>query len=134
MSGWVARRLEDVPRVAGVGDLVWHPLQHAFGLTAFGANAFVARESGVSLVEEHDEAESGQEELYLVVRGAATFVLDGKEVDAPAITAVAVRSPSVRRAAVAREPGTILLALGGPAREAFDSTWNDEHFEGVPRL
>ncbi len=52
------------------------------------------------------------EELYLVLRGRATFELDGEQVDAPAGTFVFAR-PGVKRTAVAAEPETTLLALGG---------------------
>jgi hypothetical protein len=135
MPGWAAIPLEALPRVgeAEAGP-AWYPLQHAFGLTAFGANAFVAEAAGTALIEEHDERGSGQEELYLVVRGRARFTLAGEEVDAPALTVVAVRDPSLTRSAVATEPGTTLLAFGGPPRADFSSTWRGEHFEGVPRV
>jgi hypothetical protein len=135
VPGWAAIPLEELPRAAkDEPGADWFPLQHVFGLTAFGANAFVAREAGDSLVETHDEGASGQEELYLVVSGLARFTLDGQTLDASAVTAVAVREPSVSRAAVALEPGTTLLALGGVPRDDFASTWRSAHFEGVPRV
>jgi hypothetical protein len=135
VPGWAALSLEDLP-IADEKEpgAAWHPLQHVFGLTAFGANAFVAAASGDVLVEEHDETGSGQEELYLVVRGAAEFSLDGESVSAPAMFVVAVRDPSVKRSAVAREAGTTLLAFGGLPTADFRSTWLDTHFEGIPRL
>jgi mannose-6-phosphate isomerase-like protein (cupin superfamily) len=134
VSGWDARPLADIPLAhADEPDPEWRPLQHFFRLSAFGANAFTAREAGAVLVEEHDETASGQEELYVVVSGSAAFVVDGERVDAPAVTVVAVRDAAVRRAATAAEPETTLLALGAPARERFESTWHDSHFEGVPR-
>ena len=55
----------------------------------------------------------GHQELYVVLRGAARFVLDGESLDAPAGTLVVVE-PHVRREAVATEPDTAVLALGGP--------------------
>ena len=135
MAGWAALELEDVPRAATSQDgLVWYPLQHVFGLTAFGANAFVAGAAGDELIGEHDERASGQEELYVVVVGHARFTLGGETADAPAVTVVAVRDPSISRSAVAIEPGTTMLALGGPPREDFRSTWRAEHFQGVTRL
>jgi hypothetical protein len=135
VSGWAALSLEELPKVAAVeSGAEWFALQHAFGLTAFGANAFVATSSGEVLIDEHDEAGSGQEELYVVVRGAAEFVLDGASVRAPAMFVVAIRDPLVRRRAVALEAGTVLLALGGLPDEEFHSTWREEHFVDVPRL
>jgi hypothetical protein len=135
MPGWVAVSLEQIPRAAGAErGANWYPLQHAFGLTAFGANVFVADEQGTCLINRHDERESGQEELYLVVLGRAGFTIAGEQVEAPAVTAVAVRDPSLTRSAAALEPGTILLALGGVPQDGFRSTWMEEHFEGVDRL
>ena len=95
-------------------DFDWYPIQHHFGLGAFGVNAF-GGDAGTMLVAEHDERESGQEELYLVVRGAARFTLAGETHDVPAISVVAIPDPAVRRAAVATEDGTIVLAVGAPA-------------------
>jgi hypothetical protein len=135
MPGWVARRLEELPTAADTEPgAAWYPLQHVFGLSAFGANAVVAERAGEALVEEHDETKSGQEELYLVVRGRARLTLDGADVVAPAVTVVAVRDPAITRAAVALESGTILVALGGVPRADFRTTWSEHHFEGVERL
>lgn len=135
MRGWAAIPLEELPRAAQTEPgAAWYPLQHVFGLTAFGANAFVAASEGDTLVEPHDERKSGQEELYVVAVGRARFSLAGETVDASALTVVAVRDPSVTRSAVALEAGTTLLALGGLPRDDFRSTWWERHFEGVPRV
>jgi hypothetical protein len=70
----------------------WYPLQHHFGLGAFGANAF-GGDAGTTLVAEHDERGSGQEELYVVVRGAARFTLAGEAHDALAISVATTWNP-----------------------------------------
>jgi hypothetical protein len=135
LPGWAAIPLVEVPRVgADEEGPKWYPLQHVFGLTAFGANAFVAAVAGDVLVEEHDELGSGQEELYVVLEGRARFTLDGEAIDLPAVGVVAIPEPSVTRNAVALEPHTTLLALGGRPREDFRSTWRQSHFESVRRL
>ena len=64
-----------------------------------------------------------------MLRGCATFTLDGAQVDAPAGTFVAV-DPAVHRRAVAAESGTAVLALGGP--ETFEPA-ADEWIEGARR-
>ncbi len=65
----------------------------------------------------------GHEEVYVVLRGRARFTLDGAQCDAPAGTFVVV-APAVHRHAVAIEPGTAVLALGGPATyEPSASEW-----------
>jgi quercetin dioxygenase-like cupin family protein len=86
------------------------------------------------LLGTHDEAKSGQEELYLVVAGEATFTLDGETYDAPAVTVVAVPDPAVVRGATAKTAGTAVVALGGEGREAFRSSWQEKWFEGAPQV
>ena len=130
---WV-KRLEDVPLVPtdDPADFDWYPLQHHFGIRAFGINAFDG-DAGITLVAEHDEHANGHEEVYVVVRGTARFTLDGESFDAPALTIVAVPDGAVSRSAVAAEDGTLVLAVGAPADSGFTTTWNQSNFEQVPR-
>jgi hypothetical protein len=113
-------------------DFDWYPLQYHFGLRGFGVNAF-GGDAGTPFVAEHDERKTEQEELYVVVRGAARFTLNGKSHDAPAISVVAIPDPAVRRGAVVTEDGTIVLAMGAPVNSGFATTWNPANFERVPR-
>ena len=106
---WQVARLDDIERRGR--DI---PVREHLGIHAFGINAFVPGEDG-TLIGEHDEAGSGQEELYIVVDGHATFEIDGEVVDAPAGTYVFVR-PQARRKATG--DGTV-LALGGTVGEAY---------------
>ena len=122
---YAVARIEDVESLRTRHGYDWHSIRHHFGIRAFGVNANVAVEPGV-IVEEHDEqhVDGGQEELYVVVAGHATFTVAGEEVDAPAGTLVFVRDPAVRRAAVAHEAGTTLLCVGGRPGQPFRiSTW-----------
>jgi hypothetical protein len=128
---WAARRLEEIPPVPGEPD--WRPLQHAFGLTAFGANVFTATRGGETLVDGHDETESGQEELYVVLEGEVELEVDGESFVADRGMVVAVPDPSIRRRAVGRTPGASLLVVGSRPG-CFESTWRSEHFEQVPQL
>lgn len=129
-------RITDIPRVADLdaGDPDWHPIQHYFRLTAFGINAYVAREAGQELIGDHDEAGSDQEEVYVVTAGRARFTIDGAEHDVDAGCVVALADPATKRAAVGLEPGTTILAVGGAKQESFASSWQPRHFEGVPQV
>ena len=117
----------------GPEDPAWYPLQHALGIDTFGANVIVARTADQLLVEEHDERASGQQELYLVLEGAAAFEFDGEEERLERGAVLAVTDPGVRRRARALRAGTTLLVVGS-ANGPFESTWNAAHFAGLPRL
>ena len=75
-------------------------------------NAYTLGEDG-RLINEHDESGSGQEELYIVLDGKATFELDGETVDAPAGTFVFVPPESRRKAT---GDGTVLAVGATPRR------------------
>jgi tetratricopeptide (TPR) repeat protein len=122
MSGYKVARLEEIDEVDD-GRAPARPVRAHFGIRSFGINAWTANDQGDRLINEHDEADDGQEELYIVQNGRARFELDGESVDAPAGTFVYVE-PSVKRTAFADEAGTTLIALGGKPGEAYEiSGW-----------
>jgi quercetin dioxygenase-like cupin family protein len=113
--------LEELP--INNGEFVWRPVRRRFGITAFGTNAYTAK-AGQRVVEEHQEQDNHQE-MYVVLRGRATFTLDDEEVDAPAGTIVYVR-PNTKRGAVAVEDDTAVLAVGAKPGVVFEpSLWED---------
>jgi mannose-6-phosphate isomerase-like protein (cupin superfamily) len=126
MSGWRAVRIDELDAIPWPGaQTTWRPLRQAIGARIVGMGAYTAEEAGQDVVEPHREADGGMghHEVYIVVRGRATFTLDGEEVDAPAGTVVRV-DPEVHRHAVAAEPGTAVVALGGePTYEPSSSEW-----------
>jgi tetratricopeptide (TPR) repeat protein len=107
-------RLDEVEPI-DVAGVNWLPLRRALGATGFGVAAFTADAAGERLIEPHDETSGGaggHEELYFVLSGRATFTLGEGELDAPAGTLVLV-PVGLHRTAVAEEPGTTVLAVGG---------------------
>jgi hypothetical protein len=112
--------LDAIPRAAEPCDpsLDWRPVRDELGISAFGVNAFVGAQAGDRVVERHDEREAGHEELYVVVRGAARFVVDGEEHDAAGRHGVLVE-PQRTREAFAIEPGTLVLAIGARPGQPF---------------
>jgi hypothetical protein len=131
--GWWVKRLDELPLVPtdDPNDFDWYPVQHHLGIGAFGINAF-GGDAGTVLVAEHDERESAQEELYVVVEGCVDFVLDGESRRVHGTTFVAVPDPAVTRSATAVQNGTLLLAIGAPADSGFATTWNERNFEQLP--
>jgi tetratricopeptide (TPR) repeat protein len=120
MTRYAVARLEEIEELTD-GREPFRPVRHHFGITSFGINAWTAPEAGDRIINEHDESDPGaDEELYLVVRGTATFELDGDRVAAPAGTFV-FAPPGVKRTAFAEEPGTTVIALGGTPGKAYEA-------------
>ena len=63
------------------------------------------------------------EEAYIVIRGHATFTVDGEEIDAPWGTIVFLDDPKQKRHAIAKEAGTTVLAIGGEPGAHAISSW-----------
>ncbi|MEP6892645.1 MAG: hypothetical protein ABI927_02595 [Gaiellaceae bacterium] len=123
MSDYVVAHLDEIEELDD-GREPWRPVAAHLGITSFGVNTWTARDAGDRIINEHDESEpDSDEELYLVLRGRATFELDGKNQDAPVGTLVFVR-PGVKRTAIAAEPETTIIALGGVPGKAYEpSGW-----------
>jgi tetratricopeptide (TPR) repeat protein len=119
MSGYATANLDEIDELND-GRCPWRPVRHHFGITAFGINAWTARDAGDRIINEHEEEEpDDQEELYLVMRGRAVFEFDDQRLDAPAGTLVFAR-PGVKRTAFAEEPGTTIIAVGGTPGKAYE--------------
>ena len=72
----------------------WLLARRSLGVTSFGMN-LVEIASGAS-IPEHDETRRDHEELFIVLNGVGTAVLDGEDYPAPAGTFVRC-DPDVRR-------------------------------------
>jgi mannose-6-phosphate isomerase-like protein (cupin superfamily) len=129
-DGWRSVTLDEIEPLPVVGGtLLWRPVRRTLDIGAFGINAYVAPDAGDDVVEEHTETTNGHEEVYLVLSGRATFTLDGETLDAPTGTAVFIPDPAVKRHARAEEPGTSVLAIGGPRGAAYEpSSWEHSFF------
>jgi hypothetical protein len=107
-------RLDELERVP-LEEGIWRPIRRRLGVSAFGVNAYTAANAGEPVIEKHDETSAGSgrhEELYLVVTGAATFMIDDEQVEAPRHTMLLIE-PEAMRAAVATEPETTVFVFGG---------------------
>ena len=95
-------------------------IRRHFGIQGFGVRANRSLGDG-HVVGEHDEAgigATGQEELYLVLSGKATFN-DGEPIYDRRDDGLRPR-PGAKRSAVAKEEGTTILAIGGTPGKAYE--------------
>lgn len=112
---WQVARLDDIERR---GRSI--PVREHLGIHGFGVNAWRPDDGGL-LINEHDET-GGQEELYVVLDGNATFEIDGETVDAPAGTLLYVQPESRRKAT----GDATVLVVGGTPGEAYQGLdWGD---------
>jgi uncharacterized cupin superfamily protein len=80
---------------------------------------------------EHDHAESGQEEVYLVLRGAAEIEIDGERVALDPDNIVRV-GPAARRKIYTGDEGARVLALGGAPGKAYEPPKNSQIGVEIP--
>ena len=130
---WSVVSIDEIELPALVNAPYGSRLRSHFGIESFGVNAWRA-DPGKEPIPEHDEASDGgsrHEEVYVVLAGRATFVVDGETFDATPGTVVFVRDPALKRKATAEEPGTRILAIGATRGEVFEpSGWE----QSVPAL
>jgi tetratricopeptide (TPR) repeat protein len=126
-------RLDEIEGIPVLGTLSWKPVRRPLGVTAFGINAYTAASAGDEVVEDHTEEQLGHEEIYFVHTGHAVFTVDGEEVDAPAGTLVYLDDVKQRRHAIAKEPGTTVLAIGGVPGTHEPSAW-EYFFPALPAM
>lgn len=127
MSAYTACHLDDI---AAEQWPYWAPIRHHLDVRSFGVNAWRGT-NGDEVIKRHTEEESGQEELYIVLSGHATFTVAGDDVDAPAGTLLHVRDPKAERIGVAKADGTVVLSLGATVGTTYEpSGWDTNYLEG----
>jgi mannose-6-phosphate isomerase-like protein (cupin superfamily) len=117
-AGWMIERVDDVPPVKPDWPATWKSVRHHFNITAFGINA-VTKDAGNVLIPEHDETESGQQEVYFVHKGEAAVTLNGEQMTVGEGAVVAVE-PATRRKFESTASPTTLLVMGGTPGQAYE--------------
>ena len=121
LHGDVCYRVVDEIDTLADGRYRYRPVRHQFGITSFGATAWVGAAAGDPIISEYDEESEPAEELFLVVSGRAIFELDGEKVEANAGTLL-LTEPGTQRTAVVAEPATTILVLDGGPGKVYDAT------------
>ena len=118
-DAYSSSRIDDLPTLwDGMCKLV----RSGLGVTAFGVNVLDIGPDYVT--SDHTESQSGQEELYLVLRGSATMLVgqpgEEERVELTAGEVVARVAPEARRLFQTGAEGARLLIVGGTPGKAYE--------------
>ena len=113
LEGVTIRRREDLERTGN-----WLLVRRSLGVDAFGVN-LVEIPPG-ERIPEHDETARDQEELFLVIEGSPSLVVDGREIETPAGT-FARLDPHLSRTVVNHgdEPAAVLI-VSAPRTSGYE--------------
>ena len=121
-DGDTIKHRDEFESMEGSGGATWKLARKALGTSAFGFNLVEIAPGGE--IPEHDEAASGQVELYIVLEGEAVMRLDGEDHPAPAGTFASIE-PSASRTILNRSdaPVTALLIGVDPSGRYEPMSW-----------
>jgi uncharacterized cupin superfamily protein len=109
-ANYAIKRSDEFERMEGSGECTWLLARKALGTRAFGYNLVEIAPGGQ--IPEHDEAQSGQVELYAILEGEAVMRLDGEDHPAPAGTFASIE-PAATRTILNRSGQPVLALLIG---------------------
>ena len=112
MAGFTIRHRDEFEAMAGSGESTWLLARKALGTSCFGFNLVEIGPGGQ--IPEHDEAGSGQVEVYAILEGEAVLRVDGADHEAPAGTWASLE-PEVSRTILNRSAAPVTALLIGVA-------------------
>ena len=115
MGDYPVKRLDDMEASFGGG---FKKVRAELGVTAFGVQV-LEFPPDVTQYPEHDHAETGQEEVFGVIRGSGRIVIGDEEVALEPDVFVRV-GPNERRKIYSGPEGLRLIALGGTPGKVYE--------------
>jgi mannose-6-phosphate isomerase-like protein (cupin superfamily) len=116
MSDYTAKKVDEMEAVFGGA---FKRARAELGVSSFGM-AVMDIPPNTDQYPEHDHADDGQEEVYVVLRGAAEIDIEGERLDLDPETIVRV-GPGTKRKIYTGAEGVRILALGGTPNQAYDA-------------
>jgi quercetin dioxygenase-like cupin family protein len=110
MANFAIKHRDEFERMEGSGGCTWLLARKALGTECFGYNLVEIEPGGQ--IPGHDEAQSGQVELYAILEGEAVMLLDGEEHSAPAGTFASIE-PDAKRQILNRSDDKVVALLIG---------------------
>jgi mannose-6-phosphate isomerase-like protein (cupin superfamily) len=95
----------------------FYKMRKALGTNAFGINE-IRLPAGAQGVE-HDESDTGHEEVYVVLEGAGTFAIDGESVAVGEGDYLRVDASATRQVTAGGD-GLVFLAVAGQPKPEYD--------------
>jgi quercetin dioxygenase-like cupin family protein len=121
-NGYTIKHRDEFESMEGSGGSTWRLARKALGASAFGFNLVEIGPGGG--IPEHDETESGQHELYVVLEGDAVLRIAGEDHPAPAGTFASIEPPVTRTILNSSQaPVTALLIGVHPEGDFQPSSW-----------
>jgi quercetin dioxygenase-like cupin family protein len=95
----------------------WRLVRRSIGLGSFGMNMVEIEPGGQ--IPEHNESARDHEEVFIVLRGDATAVIDGDEHPAPALTFVRVDPERTRTIRNTGDEPVLLMIASAPRTSGY---------------
>jgi uncharacterized cupin superfamily protein len=117
-DGYTIKRIDEFDEMEGSGGCTWRLARKTLGAENFGFNVVDLAPGGE--LPAHDESESRQEEVYIVLEGEGTMVTGDEEHPAPAGTFCRY-SPETKRTVRNKSDAPIrILLIGVPADTGYE--------------
>jgi len=113
---------DEFESMEGSGDTTWKLARKALGTSTFGFNIVEIAPGGQ--IPEHDEARSGQVELYAILEGEAVLRIEGEDHPAPAGTFASIDPPASRTILNRSDARVTALLIGvHPSQDYQPLSW-----------
>jgi uncharacterized cupin superfamily protein len=116
VADYTAKKIDDMEAVFGGA---FKRARAELGVSAFGMQV-IDMPPNADQYPEHDHAETGQEEVFVILRGSAEIDIDGEKVALDPETIVRV-GPAAKRKITTGDEGVRVLALGGPPGQVYEA-------------
>ena len=117
MGDYTVKKIDEMEAVFGGA---FKRARAELGVESFGMQVIDMPPDVDGQYPEHDHAEDGQEEVYIVMRGSAEMEIEGEKVALDPDSMVRV-GPGVNRTIRTGSEGARILALGGVPGKAYEA-------------
>lgn len=118
MGDYTIKHIDEFEEMEGSGGATWHLARRSLGAEAFGFNVVDLAPGGE--LPAHDESESGQEEVFVVLEGQATLVAGDEEKEAGPGTFIRYGKDVRRTVRNGSDANVRVLLIGVPGDSGYE--------------